>query len=78
MMEHLGCADNGGFVLAANQKNVDGVKAERLFWMKQIFFQGFFFCLSKTKIGRSCSIQEENIPFEHKKIFCFGGFVRKS
>jgi len=33
----------GVFVWAANQKNVERVKAERLFWMKQIFSRIFLF-----------------------------------
>lgn len=50
MTEHLGCADNGGFVLAANQKNVGRVKVERLFWVKQIFFKDFSFFSPKQKL----------------------------
>lgn len=43
----LRCADNGDFVLAANQKNVGSVKTKRLFWMKQIFFKDFSFSFPK-------------------------------
>lgn len=76
MTEHLGCADNGVFVLAANQNMWKGWKLRGGFGWNR-FFQGFFFFLSKTKIGRYCAISEENTPFEHKKILCFGGFVTK-
>lgn len=61
MTEHLGCADNGGFVLAANQKNVGRVKVERLFWVKQIFFKDFSSFSPKQKL-------EDILPLV-KKIF---------
>lgn len=41
--EHLSCTDNRGLALAADQKNVERLKAERLFWVKQIFSRIFFF-----------------------------------
>lgn len=75
MTEHLSYAEMRFLFCQPTRKMWERWKLRGCFGWNRFFSRIF---LSKTKIGSFCSISEENILFEHKKIFWFGSFVKKN